>query len=226
MKIVFFSDTHGQHEKVVIPTCDILIFCGDFSRSDSVRDIQPFVEWFSSRDAKHKILMPGNHDEICEKAPALAEQTIRDAGINYPLSKTIDVEGIKIYGMPYSPTFCNWAFMLDDESHRMIMHCDGIPDNVDILVTHCPPYGILDEVPINYYHQDCHAGGKSLLSAINRSSPKIHCFGHIHAGHGSIKINDTLHINCSILNDQYRVTNDITLINWNNTTGKITVEAP
>lgn len=53
-----------------------------------------------------------------------------------------------------------------------------IPEDVDIVMTHGPPRGVLDEC----------AGGNvgcpNLLRAMERVRPMLHCFGHIHEGHG------------------------------------------
>ena len=52
--------------------------------------------------------------------------------------------GLKIYGSPYSPEFCNWAFSLKSTQDKI--DCwSKIPDDTDILITHTPPHGILDE---------------------------------------------------------------------------------
>jgi hypothetical protein len=50
------------------------------------------------------------------------------------------VHGYKIYGSPLTPEFCGWAFMYqtDEEAKK---NWEKVPDDVDILVTHGPPYG-------------------------------------------------------------------------------------
>lgn len=50
-----------------------------------------------------------------------------------------------------------------------------IPENTNILVTHGPPYGILD---LNMQKQ--HTGCKDLLNQVLKIKPKLHIFGHIH----------------------------------------------
>ena len=59
-------------------------------------------------------------------------------------NESVEILGLKIYGSPYSPEFCNWAFSInpDDESKQM---WDKIPKDTDILITHGPPYKILDK---------------------------------------------------------------------------------
>ena len=53
------------------------------------------------------------------------------------------------------------------------MNC--IPEDTDIVITHGPPYGILDKI---YNGQS--VGCKILLNVIERVKPKVHIFGHIH----------------------------------------------
>lgn len=50
-----------------------------------------------------------------------------------------------------------------------------IPENTDILVTHGPPYGILDT---NIQNQ--HTGCPHLLQRVLAIKPRLHVFGHIH----------------------------------------------
>ncbi len=94
-----------------------------------------------------------------------------------------------IYASPYSPAFCDWAFAYEhdqdrfNEAHQV---ADGvksiakhpIPSDVDIIMTHGPPKGILDEC------LQGNAGCENLLQALRRVRPRMHCFGHIHEGNG------------------------------------------
>ena len=101
-----------------------------------------------------------------------------------------------IYASPYSPEFCNWAFATGrsfdryNKPHQYAPHHQAapgarpadnpIPDSgVDIVMTHGPPKGVLDECPSGS------AGCEHLLHAMKRVRPLVHCFGHIHEGHGA-----------------------------------------
>jgi Icc-related predicted phosphoesterase len=50
------------------------------------------------------------------------------------------------------------------------------------LVTHGPPYGILDKTDGGK-----HGGSEFLLKEVLRIKPKLHLFGHIHEGRGQYK---------------------------------------
>jgi len=69
---------------------------------------------------------------------------------------------------------------------------DMIPPDVDILVTHAPPAGILDQDgPVSH-------GCSDLTAAVAALKPKYHIFGHIHSNHGMIKYGPTSYINCNV----------------------------
>ena len=57
-----------------------------------------------------------------------------------------------------------------------------IPDHVDVLVTHGPPWGFGDR--IEWQGKPRHIGCVDLLSRVLRVSPPVHIFGHIHQDPG------------------------------------------
>lgn len=100
-----------------------------------------------------------------------------------------------IYVSPYTPAFGDWAFAYGhnedrfsapdqsvDDANAYVAE-NPIPDEVDIVITHGPPKGILDRCP------EGNVGCEKLLRAIRRVKPTMHCFGHIHEGHGAAVIN-------------------------------------
>ncbi len=64
----------------------------------------------------------------------------------------------------------------------------NIPADTDILVTHAPPQGILDA------GQGC----AELLEASKRVRPKLHVFGHVHAGYGVLRRGPTIFVNAAM----------------------------
>ena len=66
--------------------------------------------------------------------------------------------------------------------------------NIDILVCHQPPYGVLDKVTAKFapkHWQGLHAGSKVVLDYIKKTNPKYVFCGHIHEGEGMAKIGKT-----------------------------------
>lgn len=96
---------------------------------------------------------------------------------------------LSIYVSSYTPAFCDWAFAYEsyqDRFNKPDQVEDGvtsiatkpIPDDIDIVMTHGPPMGILDWCPQG------NLGCKNLLRAIRGVKPLMHCFGHIHESSG------------------------------------------
>ncbi|GGC59985.1 hypothetical protein GCM10011387_12020 [Pedobacter quisquiliarum] len=95
----------------------------------------------------------------------------------------------------------DWA--LNCERGKVInKHWKLIPANTDVLVTHGPPMGILDQVGLND-----NAGCADLLRHVKRIKPKFHIFGHIHGSYEHYSTPVTQFINASIVDDNYDVRN-------------------
>lgn len=206
MRIVCISDTHKKFPEV--PDGDVLIHSGDFSFRASILDTTEFNEWLGSLPHPNKIFIPGNHDTLFERDEAMARSILTNA-ITL-INQGIDINGIKIWGSPWTPTFGKWHFMGHETKLGQIWGM--IPDNTDILVTHGPPHGILDEVI--YYdnrtgeHGVRHCGSTTLRDHVIRiKKPKYHIFGHIHPGYGELDMYGVKFINAALLDDRYELVN-------------------
>ena len=56
----------------------------------------------------------------------------------------VEIDGIKIWGSPITPYFYGWAYNRN-RGEEIKKHWDLIPDDIDILVTHGPAFGIMDK---------------------------------------------------------------------------------
>ena len=57
-----------------------------------------------------------------------------------------------------------------------------VPRDTEILLTHTPPYGVLD-----FANMGVHAGCPTLSATLDELKQcKLHVFGHIHEAHGAI----------------------------------------
>ena len=204
MKIWHISDTHGLHGQLSIPDVDMLIFSGDAGTYKNCyrneQGVLDFIEWIESIDTiKHKIWIAGNHDTSIEAGLVKPKELCKSS--IYLQHEFIEVEGIKIFGSPYTPWFYDWAFNVTEDK---LKDCwKDIPNQLDILITHGPSYGNLDVVSFDGYL----AGDKELLSKIDESSIHYHLFGHIHENIGKkMMTNDvTIAINSAIVNDEYKL---------------------
>ncbi len=190
MTIVFISDTHGQHRALDIPEGDIIIHCGDFCHYGSVNDFLDFNEWYSLLPFKHKILIAGNHDFICQEQPEDFKRILKE-NITYLNDSGIEIEGVKFWGSPVQPDLVGWAFG-KPRGKEMQEHWDLIPSDTDVLITHTPPKGILDRSGSGRV-----LGCGNLFDSVKKIEPRINAFGHVHASYGKFKTGNTLFINAS-----------------------------
>lgn len=219
-KITFISDTHGKHNMISkdLPGGDILIHAGDFMDSGwNEMEAIMFFKWFDEiKNYDTKVFIAGNHDRWAQNNPEefngilTGYKTIEylqdeEMGIYYdgPNGDTPE-ENIRIYGSPWQPEFFNWAFNLPRHGEEMKAKWDAIPDNTDILVTHGPPFGYLD---IPGGQTTLRVGCEMLRERVEALKPKIHVFGHIHGSRSIYHNGNTLFVNASVLDEQYRYTN-------------------
>lgn len=207
MRICAISDTHGMQHKLNIAECDVLIIAGDIC---PLRDHTPefqsnwvkytFRPWLDDQPAREKIFIAGNHDIVFEIAPGLLPQ---DFGGVYLRDAEHVFEGVKFYGSPWQPPFCDWAFNAPEE--QLALAWQMIPNDVDVLITHGPPYGLRDKTLGGPYGPSEHAGSPSLRYELDeRLRPELHVYGHIHPAYGCVQRNGTLFANVSICNEQYK----------------------
>lgn len=186
MKILHISDTHGCHRRLHdLSQADIVVHSGDFTMNGSEQEALDFMNWFCDLPYPQKIFICGNHDECLYGA------TIDglDGNVHYLCNSGIEIESLKFYGVP--------MFMGDCITDRQTRHYANIPDDTDILITHTPPFGILDfDDNINY-------GSEELLSRISVVRPRLNLFGHIHARHGIKVFNGITFSNGAIMNADY-----------------------
>lgn len=202
MKIVCISDTHGKHRSMnPLPDGDILIHAGDFSNDGSpegVKEIIDFNNWLGEqKQFKWKIVIAGNHDIYFQTNPRAARALLDNA--IYLQDSAVILEGLKIYGSPWTPRFFDWAFMGEPETLRAIWA--EIPEDVDILITHGPARGVCDRMKTDWDSLGC----RELSLRIGRLTGdlKLHVHGHIHGGYGR----SARTVNAAICNEALRPIN-------------------
>jgi len=197
IKITCISDTHGQEKKIKLGGGDLLLHAGDFE----IRTQDDFLDrcnWLSAQFYKKKVFVVGNHDFWVQDNLNIAKGIVD----HYPsltmlYNDSVTFEGIKIWGSPYSVMFRNWAFMAKDSELNKLW--GTIPKDTDIIITHTPPYHILDLAEFG----NTHCGSFTLKEKIKTLKPKLHLFGHIHEEHGQYYDGSILYINASQLNSTY-----------------------
>lgn len=204
-RLVAISDTHSRHEDIpALPPGDILVHAGDATRRGDISEVSALNAWLGTLDFKYKILIAGNHDWLFARSPALARSLITNA--LYLEDESAEIEGLKFYGTPWQPRFFNWAFNLD-RGQPMREKWSRIPNDTDILISHGPPHGILDQVDPKWSGRSESAGCQDLLERVSVLKPRVHIFGHIHSGYGQLQQAGTLFVNASICDEQYSPVN-------------------
>ena len=225
MKITFISDTHTKHEEIGkdLPGGDLIIHAGDLMNSgyDPI-DVARFVNWYSSlltMDYKHRVFIAGNHDGMFEDSPNLAMELMNaySGGLIYLKDQTHVIDGVKIYGSPWQPTFYDWAFNLPRNGWELELKWKDIPNDTDILVTHGPPFGHCDVTPYGNLNVGC----ELLRARVDELKPKIHVFGHVHSGYGYKFYEGTHFINAAVLNEKYKYANKPITIDWDPETNEL-----
>jgi predicted phosphodiesterase len=224
-KLVFISDTHNKHAKVTVPPCDILVHCGDFTFQGARSEVLNFAQWLHKQPAKHIIVIPGNHEKIMEACLQgveidSKEWILRDCPrAKLLIHQAIEIDGIKFFGSPWTPYFFNWAWNAGRtvaEAGHVFKPFIGdlwkdIPLDTNVLVTHGPPIGILDQAMDRYTGKLVSAGCYELSEKIKELKDlKVHAFGHLHLNGGSLlEQNGVQYINASICDEDYRPLNKV-----------------
>jgi len=199
LDITCISDLHGEYPELL--EGDLLIVAGDLTAMHSLTEFNIFCLWIADQKYAKKIVIGGNHDNFFEndrwKLIPHDFTYLQDSGCEY--------KGFKIWGSPWTKKFygqnpgaASFSLMFDDQ---MKEKWDKIPDDVDILITHTPPFSILDSIPARRANR---VGCTELLKAYERIKPQIHVFGHLHKDGGkSLKRGDTRFFNCAHMNEDY-----------------------
>ncbi len=203
MKAVIISDTHSQGKLSKILSglsADVLIHAGDFTARGTITDVIDFNEQLGEVKDRftHILLNAGNHDRIVQQQPELSKQRLTNGKLL--IDEAVIIEGKKFYFSPWTPEFCNWAFMYKPEDAERTWA--RIPEDTHVLVTHGPRFGVLDVTE----NGDC-VGCPELGKRIFDLRIPVHCHGHIHEGYGVFNHSSGVHINASICNAEYKPLN-------------------
>jgi len=198
LTIAFTSDTHGELiPNNELPEADIIVHAGDTTLHGTESESLMFLEWFEGLNYKHKILIPGNHDRYFEDSigDEAQQKKIESYDVHVLIEGGVTINGVKFYGCSWQPIFYNWAFNVTES--ELIKHWERIPNDTDVLITHVPPFGVLDK---NSLHMPC--GSESLGIKTDRLTKlKFHLFGHIHESYGERFIGGVYKINGSRVSD-------------------------
>lgn len=182
MKVAMISDVHGKWHDLKVPECDLLISAGDYSFVGEQSLVRGFHRWLSEQPAKHVISVQGNHEVWVQSHWNLAKQIAEEncPRVHFIDEGPLEIMGKKIWCSAITPWFHDWAWNRQ-RGGEIKKHWDKIPDDTEILVTHGPPYGILDQIEGHSEHLGC----LDLYARIcELRDLQLHVFGHIHSASG------------------------------------------
>lgn len=204
MRLVCVSDIHYNHKKLQLPEGDVLIVCGDSLLYGTKEEKDIFEAWIETQQFDLKLVIAGNHDFIYENQQ---EQQLNDCV--FLNESEIVYDGVKFYGSPWTPKFGSFVFM--KERHKLYEIWDKTPNDIDVLITHGPPFGILDWVG-----SGGHVGDEALLERVLEVRPKLHVFGHIHPSYGIVEKQQTVFMNVAVSNDALELVNPPKVVDFIN----------
>ncbi|OQE14267.1 hypothetical protein PENFLA_c039G00549 [Penicillium flavigenum] len=179
--VVCISNTY--HQRPEIPPGDILIHAGDLTSDGSLAELQITLNWLQAQPHPIKVAVAGRADRYLDKMKKGGRRWRHGhreraywGDIIYLEHQHVTVTArngrqLRIYGSPYSPmTVPSLAFQYSHSDNIW----DRVPDNMDILITHTPPYT----------HRDTLRGCPHLLHHIWMDRPRLHVFGCSREHHG------------------------------------------
>lgn len=195
LSILHISDTHNLHRAMgTLPDADVLVHSGDFTMGGTEDEAIDFLEWFCAQPHRHKIFIAGNHDDCLYGATV---DGLPD-NCHYLCNSGVVIEGIRFYGIP--------MFVDDDIGGYYDTHIADIPSDTDVLITHQPPLGILDDSEGICY------GSRKLLERIGDTSVRVHLFGHVHTAYGTQRHKNRMFVNSSLVDESYVLSNTPVLV--------------
>jgi Icc-related predicted phosphoesterase len=166
-----------------------------------LHEIEEFCKWYSKLSYSYKILIAGNHDYGFQTKPREVKEILdRYPNITYLQDSGTEIRGVKFWGSPWQPEFCDWAFNLK-RGPQILERWKQIPEDTRVLITHGPVQGRCDMVMSGEF-----VGCEMLEGELHtRLNVELHVCGHIHSAHGEHHDGKTHFINAAILNERYQV---------------------
>lgn len=181
MRIVCVSDTHGIAPLEPLTALGgpgaVLVHAGDLTMEGGAEGCIRALVALDDLPYDHVVVVAGNHDFWFERADRKYEIENNFNKIRYLQDSGIEIEGVRFWGSPWQPEFNDLAFNLPRGS-KLAEKWALIPEDTQVLVTHGPPMGVLDD------KKGC---WDLTLRVAQLKSLKLHVFGHIHEAAGVVE---------------------------------------
>eukprot|EP00466_Bigelowiella_natans_P004651 jgi/Bigna1/134870/aug1.27_g9578 len=188
VRVVLISDTHGRHRELdPLPKGDVLIHAGDFTtyhKYGSRGTLQEFDRWLGEQTQyTTRLVICGNHETFLDEGGD-SRPSCELKNAQWLHGNIIETtSNLRVYGAPYRPRrgccYQAEAFGRSQGFLRDVWKSIKKEARIDIVVTHGPPFGVLDVEKVG------HIGDWYLLKHIQEARPSLHVFGHVHGTHGA-----------------------------------------
>lgn len=209
MRLILTSDLHGHLPP--LPEADVAVIAGDLlpnfrfdQAGNQLEWMRKFLlPWAARQPVKEVVAIWGNHDfighDIYLNPDSLNASDYRWIMANFndhhdirfhiltdaARSVVVNEERVVFYGIPWTPTFYNWAFMLNDTDDELGVKFQHTPVSTHVMISHGPPeFGS----PISKTVEGDRAGSAAQMRALqSQFLPNLQYIvcGHIHEGHGN-----------------------------------------
>lgn len=206
MKIFAVSDMHGYlPDPATMPEGDLLLIGGDicpvWNHDVTFQQrwlVTEFNRWLSNVPYENIVGIGGNHDFVAMRNPGFMREKL---GMIYLQDETLEIEGLKIHGTPWVTGLTGWAFCASEDivSDKM----KEVDHDIDILLSHAPPFGVLDGMG---WQRKIHVGSTAIASRLSFDKwPNLKAVvcGHIHEGFGRERLGEVDYYNVAYLNERY-----------------------
>lgn len=193
MKALLLADLHGiyDHIDLLLTTDpDCLFIAGDITQMGPVEDISVLTKRLSlpvlvvpgNCDPRESLACLDNSDAVCLHGSSITFGSVTIAGIGGSNPTPFD-----------TPFECSEE-EIDSTLEKLLKRMQK--NRINILISHAPPFGILDEVS-----PDVHVGSVSIRKHLGAFD--LVCCAHIHEQRGVVKEGDTWVVNPGPASDGY-----------------------
>lgn len=199
MKVCAISDLHLREPD--LPKADLGLLAGDLTFRGTLKEYKKSMYYLQSQREKFKdaYCTLGNHDGGLFLDRGHREEFERESGWKILIDETVEVQGIKLFGSPYTPEFCNWFWAYDRPTNRWK---ELIPEGVDLIMNHGQPYRINDLV-----RSGENVGCYDLAHRIRQVRPQVFIGGHLHCAYGFFEEDGIRYYNVSVCDEDYMASN-------------------
>lgn len=207
MRVVCISDNHDQNLSTkfgTIPDGDVLVHVGDGSavgrEPARFTRVARNIRNAAGRKFKEILYVPGNHEPYALYHPDEIREIFANYGITMLHDEGITLgDGVTFWASGWLQPHIGFGGEYGGDFHKL---WDTCPEHVDVLLTHQPPYSIMDKSGPDSPIPGDRIGSTTIYwEVFRRVRPRLHVFGHNHNEHGVMVIDGIVFVNAALCDD-------------------------